>query len=152
VMTSVMFIASTRLRNSKPYDASRSRSKYRGAVSHGKASIAWRESQAAVGCSVDGGAHDSPSIVGQNDHHVEQPERCGRHNEHIDRSDALGVIPQEAAPVLRRCSPPSQHVLRDGRLADLDAELEQLTVDPGRTPERVGAAHLPNQTANLAFH
>jgi hypothetical protein len=37
-------------------------------------------------------------------------------------------------------------------LADLDAELEQLTVDPGRTPERVGAAHLPNQIANLAIH
>jgi hypothetical protein len=35
--------------------------------------------------------------------------------------------------------------------ADLDAELEQLTVDPGRTPERVGAAHLPNQIANIAI-
>jgi hypothetical protein len=25
-------------------------------------------------------------------------------------------------------------------------------MDPGRTPERVGAAHLPNQIANLAIH
>jgi hypothetical protein len=46
----------------------------------------------------DGGAYDTPSIVGQNDHHVEQPKRRGRHNEHIDRSDALGLIAQEAAP------------------------------------------------------
>jgi len=37
-------------------------------------------------------------------------------------------------------------------LADLDAEFEQLTVDPGRTPEPVGAAHLPNQIPNLAIH
>jgi hypothetical protein len=90
--------------------------------------------------------------VGQNDHHVKQPKRRGRHNEHIDRSDALGVIPQEAAPGRGRHTSSSHHVLRDGRLADLDAELEQLTVDPGRTPERVGAAHLPNQVTNLAIH
>jgi hypothetical protein len=37
-------------------------------------------------------------------------------------------------------------------LADLDAELEQLTVYPGRTPERVGTAHLPDQIPNLAIH
>jgi len=37
-------------------------------------------------------------------------------------------------------------------LADLEAELEKLTVDPRRTPERIGAAHLPNKIANLAMH
>jgi len=37
-------------------------------------------------------------------------------------------------------------------LTDLDAELEQLAMDPRRTPERVGAAHLPNQVTNLALH
>jgi hypothetical protein len=101
----------------------------------------------------DGGAHDSPSIVGQNDRHVEQPERCGRHNEHVDRSDALGVIPQEVAPVLRRCSSPSQHVLH-ATVAWLTS-MPSLSGSPwilGVTPERVGAAHLPNQIANLAFH
>src|SRR5208337_4420891 len=75
-----------------------------------------------------------------------------RHDEHIDRSDAFGVITQESPPVLRRCSPPSHHVLRDGRLADLDAELEQFAVDPECAPERVGAAHLPDQIPNLAIH
>ena len=100
----------------------------------------------------DSCAHDLPAIVGQNDHDVEQPKRCGRHDEHIDRSDAFGVIAQEAAPGRGRRTSPSHHVLRDGRLADLDAELEQLAVDPGRTPQRVGAAHLPNQITNLAIH
>src|ERR1700690_1646636 len=37
-------------------------------------------------------------------------------------------------------------------LADLDAELEQFTVDPGRSPERVGGVHLPNQIPNFAFY
>lgn len=73
-------------------------------------------------------------------------------DEHIDRSDALGVIAQEGLPVLRRCSSSSHHVLGDGRLADLDTELEHLTVDPGRSPERVGAAHPPNQIANFALY
>src|ERR1039458_4942286 len=100
----------------------------------------------------DGRAYDLPAMVGQNDHHVEQPKRCGGHNEHIDRSDAFGVIAEKASPSLRR-HPSSPHdVLGHRSLADLDAELKQLTVDPGRAPERVGAAHLPDQIPNLAIH
>lgn len=41
----------------------------------------------------DRGAYDLPASVGQNDHHVEPPKRCGRHDEYFDRSDALSVIP-----------------------------------------------------------
>jgi len=36
-------------------------------------------------------------------------------------------------------------------LADLDAELEQLTMNPRRTPERVGAAYLPDYFTSLAI-
>ncbi len=100
----------------------------------------------------DGGAYNIPAIVGQNDHHVKQPKRRGSHNEHVDGGDAFGVIAQEGPPVLRRCSVSSHHLLRDCSLAHLHAELEQLAVDPGRTPERVGAAHLPNQIADLTLH
>jgi hypothetical protein len=35
-------------------------------------------------------------------------------------------------------------------LADFNAELEQLAMDPGLTPQRVGAVHLSNQVTNLA--
>jgi hypothetical protein len=68
-------------------------------VSHGNASVTWRESQAAVGCSVIGGAHDIPAVVGQNDHHAEHPRRCRRHDEHVDGRDTLGLIAQESPPV-----------------------------------------------------
>ena len=34
----------------------------------------------------------------------------------------------------------------------LNGALEELAVDPGRTPERVGGVHLPNHTTNLAIH
>lgn len=92
----------------------------------------------------DRGAYDIPATVRQNDHHVKQPKRCGRDNEQIYRIDAFGVIAQEAAPGRGRRTSSSHHVLRDGRLADLNTELEQLAVDLGRTPERVDAANPPN--------
>src|SRR4029077_14223671 len=50
---------------------------------------------------INSGAYDLPAIVGKNDHHVDQPKRRRQHNEHTDRSDALGLIPQEGPPILR---------------------------------------------------
>jgi hypothetical protein len=97
-------------------------------------------------------AYDLPAIVGQNDHHVEQAKRCGRYDEHVDGEDAFGVIAEETAPGRGRRTSSLHRILRDGRLADLNAELEQLPVDPGRTPEPVDATHLANQIANLALH
>ena len=82
----------------------------------------------------DSRAHDLPAIVGQNDHHVKQPKRHRCHNEHIDRSDALGVIAQEAAPGWGRRTSPSDHILSDRSPADLDSQLEQFAMDPRCTP------------------
>jgi hypothetical protein len=47
---------------------------------------------------------------------------------------------------------PAQHVFRDGRLTDLNAELEQLPVDARSSPERVGKADLTDQFACLRVH
>src|SRR5712671_6108775 len=49
VTTSSIAIAWTRSRKVCPYDASRSRSRKRGAVPQGKASVIWRASQPCVG-------------------------------------------------------------------------------------------------------
>jgi len=46
----------------------------------------------------------------------------------------------------------SRHLLGDRSLADRDTEVEQLAMNSGRSPERVGAAHQPNQIANLALY
>jgi hypothetical protein len=45
------------------------------------------------------------------------------------------VIPQEGAPGRGRRTSSSHHILGDRSLTDLDAELEQLAMDPRRTPE-----------------
>ena len=41
------------------------------------------------------------------------------------------------------------HILRHGRLGDLDAEPQQLAMDPRRTLQSVRKAHLADQLANL---
>ena len=43
----------------------------------------------------------------------------------------------------------ADYVLRDRRLADLDPELEQLTVDPRGTPEWVDLGHLTNEITDV---
>jgi hypothetical protein len=47
---------------------------------------------------------------------------------------------------------PPDHMSPNGCLADFDAELEQLAMNPWCTPERIGDAHLPDQLTNLAIH
>src|SRR6476660_2404385 len=51
----------------------------------------------------------------------------------------------------RRAAPP-RHIPGNAGLADLDAELEQLSMDSRRSPQRVGDAHLADQSANFQRH
>src|SRR5947209_17064793 len=55
------------------------------------------------------------------------------------------MVLQECSPRLQRRPPRPDHVLRHRRLRDRQAELQQLAVDPRRTPQRIRAAHLPYQ-------
>src|SRR3974390_815051 len=57
------------------------------------------------------------------------------------------MIAQKRLPPLRRRPPVPCHilVLGDRRLADVDAKLEQLAMDPRRSPERVGKADVTDQ-------
>jgi hypothetical protein len=41
------------------------------------------------------------------------------------------------------------HPIRDARLSDLEAELEQLAMDARRTPQRIVSAHPPDQRAQV---
>ena len=50
------------------------------------------------------------------------------------------MILQKCAPRLRRRLAVAHHVFADAALADVDAELEQLTVDPRCTPTGILSA------------
>jgi len=62
------------------------------------------------------------------------------------------VILKEGLPGLRRWLSPACNVLAHARFADIDAQLEQFTVNARCTPERIVAAHLANQLPNLFGH
>src|SRR5712675_754274 len=62
----------------------------------------------------------------------------------LNRSDSCGRLPS-----LRGRAPPPRHILGDAGLADLDAELEKLSMDSRRSPQPVGDAHLADQPANF---
>src|SRR5260370_17869220 len=59
------------------------------------------------------------------------------------------MIAKESLPTLRRWFSPLDHIFGHTRLPDFDAELEQLSMDPGRSPQRVGNAHLADKLAHL---
>lgn len=44
------------------------------------------------------------------------------------------------------------HVFGDGRLADVKAELEQLTMNARSTPDRVASAHRSDQSAKFFWN
>jgi hypothetical protein len=88
---------------------------------------------------VAGRAHDQQSMA--------QAKRDCRHDEHI--SDPISVIAEECPPALRRRVSSPDHVLGHAGLSDIDAELEELSMDPRRSPQRVGNAHLADKLAHL---
>ncbi len=80
---------------------------------------------------------------------IEQAKRDCRHDEHIHRSDPVSVVAEECPPALgRRVSSPD-HVLGHAGLSDIDAELEEFSMDSRRSPQRIGNAHLADKLAYL---
>src|SRR5260370_42400838 len=69
----------------------------------------------------------------------------GRHGDKADGGHGRRVVAKKAAPPLTWSPASLDHVLGDGRLGDLKAELEQLAVDARRSPKQVLCAHLPDQ-------
>ena len=84
------------------------------------------------------------------DEDIEQFEaNCGS-NEQIHRGDVRCVVTQKSAPSLRGWAASLDHVLRDAGLSDLEAELEQLTMDARRTPQRIVNAYPPDQRTQVS--
>src|ERR1700686_3127413 len=80
---------------------------------------------------------------------IEQAKRDCRHDEHIHRSDPISVVAEECPPALGRQVSSPDHVLGHAGLSDIDAELEKFSMDPRRSPQRIGNAHLADKLAYL---
>jgi hypothetical protein len=79
---------------------------------------------------------------------IEQTERDCRHHEQIHRGDAVGMIAEERLSPLGRRTSSLGHICH-ARLSDRNVELEQLSMDPWRSPQRIGNAHLADQPADF---
>src|SRR4051794_9707712 len=62
------------------------------------------------------------------------------------------MVQEERSPALRRWMPVSGHVLGNRSLADIDAELEEFSMNARSAPERICQAHLVDQLSNLEGH
>ena len=72
---------------------------------------------------------DEPTAAVTQDKEAEQRSEVHRGNDkEIERGYALGRVPQEGLPGLRRRSSSSGHILRDCRTSHVDAELQKLTM------------------------
>src|SRR5215468_7677551 len=92
---------------------------------------------------------DLPPAVAYDQQTIEQPKRDGRHDEEVHCDNAIRMVAKERLPSLRGRAPPPHHILGDAGLADLNAELEKLSMDSRRSPQRVGDAHLADQSAKF---
>ena len=91
---------------------------------------------------------DEPSpLETQDDQPIEKFEPDRRNDEQIDSRDVGGVIAQEGPPAQTGRATTVGHVPGDSGLRDIAPELQQLAMNAWRAPERVIAAHCPDQIA-----
>ncbi len=93
--------------------------------------------------------HDPPSIMGQNQKHIQDLEPDRGYGEEVDRNYRLDVIVEKSPPRLRWRLPASHYVLADAGLTDVKPEFKQFAMDAGRSPERIFAAHSTDQFSHI---
>ena len=69
------------------------------------------------------------AIVTENDEYIEDSKGQRRNDQEIDRGRAVEVIEEERLPCLIRIRPSLRHVPRYRRLADVEAQLQQLSMN-----------------------
>src|SRR3984893_15085190 len=85
-------------------------------------------------------------------HAIEQPERDCPHHEQVHRGNPISMDAKERPPSLRGRNPPPHHTFGHAGLADIDAKLEKLAMDPRCSPQRIGDAHLADKLAYFYRH
>jgi hypothetical protein len=80
--------------------------------------------------------NDPSTVVREDDEYEEQSEGDRRHDEEVGGHDLARVICQRRSPRLGRGTQMPSHVLGHSRLDHRDPQLQELPVNPRRTPER----------------
>ena len=89
--------------------------------------------------------NDTATVVAKDDEDEQNSEGCGRQSEKVERYQVVCMIIKKAPPSRGRWRAMANHILGDGSLGNGDAQLCQLAMHAGSSPERVGPAHVPYQ-------
>jgi hypothetical protein len=73
-------------------------------------------------------------------------------DEEIGRGDLADLIREKRAPRLGGRSSVPGYVFRNGRLADVNAELQEFAVNERYAPQAVGVRHRANQLADVRWN
>src|SRR5260370_3916838 len=84
---------------------------------------------------------------------IEQTERQRRNREEVEVTDYFVVVVEKCKPSLGftfvTVPPQAVEIARDGRLGNMQSQLEQFAVDASRTPGPILPLHAADQVANL---
>lgn len=92
----------------------------------------------------------TPAVMSQHDQDKQDAKGSRRNREEIHRDQIPDMIVQESPPRLGGRLPVLGHQSGNRALGDRDAQLQQLAMNPGRSPKRVGGGHLSYQVSHLA--
>ena len=81
--------------------------------------------------------NDTATVMAKDDEDEQNSEGCGRQSEKVERHQVLCMIIEKAPPSMGRWRAMANHILGDGGLGNGDAQLRQLAMHAGSSPERV---------------
>jgi hypothetical protein len=94
---------------------------------------------------------DTPAVMGEHEEDEEDTQAGGGYCEEIDRDQVPDVVVEEHPPGLGGLGTPLRHEGGHGALGDIDAELEELPVDAGSTPQGIRCDHFPDEGGDLGI-
>src|SRR5260370_819433 len=83
---------------------------------------------------------------------IQQTKRNRWDDEQIHRRDAVGMIVEKCFPTLGRRPSTRGHIPGYAGMPNFDTEIEQLSMNPWNSPERIGDDHLADQHSYFERH
>jgi hypothetical protein len=93
--------------------------------------------------------NDPPAVVDEHDEDEEDAKASGGHGEEVNGDQVAEVVSEKRPPGLRGLGAARRHESRARALGDVNPELEELSVDPGCTPQRICCGHFPDEGRDL---
>jgi len=95
---------------------------------------------------------DDPSaVMGEDDEDEEDAEASGGHGEEVDGDQVADMVGEERPPGLRGSGGSPGHEPGNCAFGDFDAELQELSVDAGCTPQRIRCGHFSDEGSDLGI-